>query len=53
MVGRAKFIAELHETLHVLCADIEERETIDPDLAIIRELAEQMMEEVESLSEDL
>lgn len=51
MVGRQQFIEQLIETVELLITDIEDRETIDPDLAIVREFAEQLLEEVESLDE--
>ena len=47
--GRRAFIEELIETIESVVVDIEERESIEPDLAIARELAEQLREELETL----
>lgn len=43
------FIGELLETMQTVISDISEREAVLPDLAIVRELAEQMHEELELL----
>ncbi len=49
MQGRVAFIEELIETMNSMMREIEERETVEPDLALVRELAEQLREEIETL----
>lgn len=51
MQGRVAFVEALANMMSKVIDDIEEREAVEPDLAIVRELAEQLMEEVESLDE--
>ncbi len=43
------FVEELLETLEGMITTIEERESVEPDLAIVRELAEQLRAELETL----
>lgn len=49
MQGRVAFIEELIETMNLMIHEIEEREAVEPDLALMRELAEQLREEIETL----
>jgi len=49
MQGRIAFIEELLETTEGMIGEIEERESVEPDLAIVRELAEQLRQELETL----
>ncbi len=49
MQGRIAFIEELIDTLTQMIHEIEEREQIEPDLALTREIAEQLREEIETL----
>lgn len=51
MQGRNIFLDELLSKLESMISVIEEREIVDPDLSIARELAEQLREEVESLQD--
>ncbi len=53
MQGRTAFVESLAETMLLVINNIEEREPVEPDLAIVRELAEQLLEEVESLDEEV
>lgn len=49
MQGRVAFVEELLETTVGMIAEIEDREAVEPDLAIVRELAEQLRQELETL----
>lgn len=49
MVGREKFIEDLISQLREISTSIEERESTEEDFAIIRELADQLLDEVEVL----
>ena len=49
MQGRVAFVEELIETMNLMIHEIEERESVEPDLALMRELAEQLREEIETL----
>lgn len=51
MQGKDAFIQELLQRIDAMIASIEDRETMDDDLSITRELAEQLREEVLSLEE--
>lgn len=48
--GRVTFLQELIDTIERMIVEIEERETIDPDLGIVRELAEQLRSELDALT---
>lgn len=47
--GREETLRELSEVVNQMIDAIAERESIEPDFAIVRELAEQLGEEIESL----
>lgn len=49
MQGRDLFLNELLEKLDDIIDSIEEREMIEDDFSITRELAEQLRDEVQSL----
>ena len=49
MQGREVFLESLLETLDGMIETIEEREPVEPDFALVREYAEQLKEEVQSL----
>jgi len=49
MQAREIILEELTETLNNMILSIEEREAAEPDFAVVRELAEQLKEEVEAL----
>lgn len=49
MQGRDAVLESLLETIDGMLESIEEREPIEPDFALVREYAEQLREEVESL----
>ena len=51
MQGRETFVEELVEKINAMIDNIEDRELMEPDLALVREFAEQLLEEVESLRE--
>ena len=51
MQGRETFLETLIETIDGMVKTIEEREPVEPDFAVVREYAEQLREEVESLQE--
>lgn len=51
MQGRDRFIQNLLDTIDEMIENIDERETIDSDFNIARELAEQLREEISSLQE--
>ena len=51
MQGRGAFVEALAEMMMKVINDIEERESVEPDLAIVRELVEQLLEEVDSLDD--
>lgn len=48
---REMFLQDLLEKIDVMIATIEEREVIEPDFAVVREYAEQLREEIDSLQE--
>lgn len=47
--GREVFLEELIHKIDEMLSEIEEREVVEPDLAVVREYAEQLREEVQSL----
>ena len=47
--GRREILQELEDTIERVINLIEERESVEPDFAIVRELAEQLGEEIEAL----
>lgn len=49
--GRHEFLYDLIENVDVMADLIAERESVEPDLAIVRELAEQLREELHALKE--
>jgi hypothetical protein len=49
MQGRVTFVEDLLENMETMINSIEEREVIEPDFNIIRELAEQLRGEIEAL----
>jgi hypothetical protein len=49
MQGREAFIDDLLHKIDSMISSIEERELLEEDLSIARELAEQLREEIESL----
>lgn len=49
MTDREAFLESLLETLDGMIETIEEREPVEPDFALVREFAEQLRDEVESL----
>lgn len=49
MQGRVAFVEELLETMTGMINEIEDREAVEPDLHIVRELAEQLRLELETL----
>lgn len=51
MQGREAFLQELVEKLNGMIDAIENREVEEPDFGLVREFAEQLREEVESLRE--
>ena len=51
MQGREALLETLINTIDEVVNSIEEREPIEPDFAIVREYAEQLKEELESLRE--
>lgn len=51
MQGREAFVEELVEKINGMIENIEERELMEPDFALVREFAEQLLEEVRSLQE--
>lgn len=51
MQGREILLRSLLETIDGMLERIEEREPMEPDFALVREYAEQLREELESLQE--
>lgn len=51
MQGRDIFIEELIHRVDAIISMVADRETVEDDFSIARELAEQLREEVESLQE--
>jgi len=51
MPSRDVFIEELLETLNGMILNIEEKEIENQDFSLVREIAEQLREEVEALQE--
>jgi hypothetical protein len=51
MNERQIFLQDLLEKLDDVLLSIEEREVVEPDFAVVREYAEQLREEVQSLQE--
>ena len=49
MQGRIAFLEELIEKVESLILFIEDQESVEPDLSIVRDVAEQLRDEVESL----
>ncbi len=49
--GRHEFLFDLIEVVDEMADGIAEREVLEPDLAIVRELAEQLREELHSLKD--
>lgn len=50
MQRRDAFLEDLQETLNNMIEAIEDREIIEPDFGIVREIAEQLKDEIDSLS---
>ena len=48
---RNHFLNELLENVDNMLVEIETREVLEPDFAIVRELAEQLREELHALTE--
>lgn len=51
MQGREVFLQELIEKINLMIESIEEREVVEPDFAVVREYAEQLREEIDSLQD--
>lgn len=51
MQGRDDFIEDLLHKIDSMIHSIEDRETMEEDLSIARELAEQLKDEVQSLQD--
>lgn len=51
MQGREAFLEELIEKINGIIETIEVREAEEPDFGLVREFAEQLREEAESLQE--
>lgn len=49
--GRHEFIFDLIESVDNMADVIADREVVEPDLGIVRELAEQLREELHALKE--
>lgn len=49
--GRCEFLYDLIESVEDMTTNIADREVIEPDFAIVRELAEQLSEELRALTE--
>ena len=49
MQGRVQFLEEMIEQIAAIIGEIEEREAVEPDLHIVRDLAEQLKEELDTL----
>lgn len=47
--GREAYLTALLETIDEMVESIEDREPVEPDFALVREFAEQLREEVQSL----
>lgn len=48
---RTRLIEELNETIDQMISSIEDYETLDPDFAQVRDVAEQLREEIKSLQD--
>ena len=51
MQGREILLDDLIGNVNEMLASIEEREAVEPDFGVVREFAEQLREELESLQE--
>lgn len=51
MLGRTAILNTLLGAIEDMLSQIEENEHLEPDFAVMRELAEQLKEEIESLQE--
>lgn len=51
MQGREIVLEDLMQTVNGMLEEIELREPTEPDFAIVREIAEQLKEELESLQD--
>ncbi len=51
MQAREYLLEELIENVSEMVESIEERESMEPDFGLVRELAEQLKEELQSLQE--
>lgn len=49
--GRHEFLYDLIESVEVMANVIADREVVEPDLGIVRELAEQLREELHALTD--
>lgn len=50
--GREELLQILIQTMNKTCDLIEEKEIEEPDLAVVRELAEQLRDELETLADE-
>lgn len=51
MQGRNIFLDHIKDCVNQIIKDIEEREAIEPDFAVLRELAEQLNDEIAFLQD--